>query len=126
VPKHRHPKRWLETATIAVAILIGYVYLPAIGALSGGTLAHTVAQEVGSTPFRACTQGKESWTCLVNDFESSGAVEYAVTVHGRCWTARSVGDRGSFSESASGCAKFNDQVRLLSRLLDPDLGGGSD
>ena len=117
--------RILVRLILAVIVLgAAYLYLPAVGAVSGEALQYSLARELGGQ--RVVDDGNTCvrrvpgiWRCAVDDREgSNNEVTYELTRRGRrCWDAVAVtAGRGELAQRVSGCVGARDQLRLAQRL----------
>ena len=100
-------------AIVVVVVGLVQIFTTPPSPPSAEELAYSVTQEIGGTTLlgvEPCRRSGAAWRCSVEDREGSGnAVEYRVTVDGRCWRARGKG--GSFA----GCVGDLDELRLFDR-----------
>jgi hypothetical protein len=110
-------------ATLAAAFL----WLPAVGSPSGGALQHSVTRHVGgsllfSDIFDCHARSSSISRCDISDASGSGVATYRVRTEGRCWEAVKVSShtqeegRPFLKQRDSGCVRWRDQVRLITRF----------
>jgi len=112
-------------AGVAVAV-VAFLFVPAIGGVSGKALDYSVIREADGSyvlGVDACQRkDDEVWKCGVVDQQGSTTVSYRVTMSGsRCWRAEKISrfreDGPPLEPRPSGCVKLRDQLRLFDRAL---------
>jgi hypothetical protein len=107
----------IKPAILLAALVVAYLFVPAIGDVSGKAVQRSVVSELEGTRVggpSACRRIRAGrWRCLVQAYQGdSSPPSYSVRMRGRsCWTAtlRS-GDRAPLPRRASGCVRLRDQL----------------
>jgi hypothetical protein len=133
-----HPERYPGSArttaaaigsivlTIAVLGLFAAYPSPILG-VDGKSLQYSVGGPAASGSLEPCRhEAAGTWACRRWDNQSSGAVDYRVTVGPLgCWAAMRVGGPGEGSpRRLSGCITIRDHIRLFDGPVGYQGGGG--
>jgi hypothetical protein len=108
----------VKPLVLIAALVVAYLYAPAIGSVSGKIVQHSVVRELGGTGGagapKACRRLREGrWRCSVQRFQGdSSPPSYSVRMRDRrCWTATlRAGDSEPLARRATGCAGLRDQL----------------
>jgi len=104
-----------------VILALAFLFLPAIGPVSGDALSYSVTRKLGGSVtlgVSPCRDRGDVLICEVPDASNSGSATYRVRRDGRCWKALKVrpGEEVPLPKRSSGCVRFRDQLRLFDRL----------
>ena len=107
----------IKPAIVVAALVAAYLFLPAIGDVSGKAMQRSVVSELDGTGFggpKACRRIREGrWRCLVQAYQGDSAPSsYSVRMNGRrCWTATLRSDGAEpLARRASGCVLLRQQL----------------
>jgi hypothetical protein len=108
----------IKPLLLIAALVLAYVYAPAIGSVSGKNVQRSVVRELdgtgGAGAPQACRRIREGrWRCSVQRFQGdSSPPSYSVRMRDRrCWTATlRAGDNEPLPRRATGCVDLRDQL----------------
>ena len=103
---------------LIAALVVAYVYAPAVGTVSGKAVQRSVVRELdgtgGAGAPKACRRLREGrWRCSVQRFQGDSAPpSYSVRMRDRrCWTATvRAGDHEPLPAARRGCVDLRDQL----------------
>jgi hypothetical protein len=110
--------RLVKPAILIALLVAAYIYVPAIGDVSGEALHVDLVTEAGGTtglgPQSCRKRTSTTWRCSVFAKGGSDPATYSVRMRDRtCWTARrSESQRGGdrLDRRARGCVRLRDQL----------------
>lgn len=108
----------VQVLLLAIVVGAALLHAPPIGAVTAGTLQHSLAREAGGETGHGgiCERQRAGvWQCTVAAPGAGGITSYQLVRRGRrCWdaTAVGVGSSPDLPRAVSGCAKLRDQVRI--------------